>query len=145
VIHYTQFIADLIGQGKLILSNGSNGKITYHDPCYLGRYNSVYQEPRSILQAIPGTRLEEMERSRDTGFCCGGGGGLMWMEEQPGTTKISHMRIEDVIKTGAETVVTACPYCLQMFEDAIDHKNLKDTIKARDLVELVETSMKQPA
>jgi Fe-S oxidoreductase len=143
VIHYTQLIADLIGQGKLTLSNGVNGKITYHDPCYLGRYNSVYQEPRRVLQAIPKMRLEEMERSRDTGFCCGGGGGLMWIEEQPGTTKISHMRIEDVIKTGAETVVTACPYCLQMFEDAIDHKNLKDSLKARDLVELVETSMKQ--
>ena len=144
VVHYTQLIADLIGQGKLKLSNGSNGKITYHDPCYLGRYNNVYQEPRRILQTIPKTRLEEMERSRDTGFCCGGGGGLMWMEEQPGTTKISHMRIEDVIKTGAETVVTACPYCLQMFEDAIEHKNIQDSLKARDLVELVEASMKQP-
>jgi len=68
----------------------------------------------------------------------------MWMEEQPGTTKISHMRLDDVIKTGAETVVTACPYCLQMFEDAIDHKNVKDSTQARDLVELVEASMKKP-
>ena len=143
VVHYTQLIADVIGQGKLTLSNELNSKLTYHDPCYLGRYNSVYQEPRGILQMIPKTTLKEMERSRDTGFCCGGGGGLMWMEEQPGTTKISHMRIEDVIKTGAETVVTACPYCLQMFEDAIEHKNIKDSLKARDLVELVEAAMKQ--
>jgi Fe-S oxidoreductase len=84
-----------------------------------------------------------MERSRDTGFCCGGGGGLMWIEEQPGTTKINQMRLEDALKTGAETVVTACPYCLQMFEDSIEHKGVKDSLKARDLVELVEASMKQ--
>ena len=143
VVHYTQLIADLIRQGKLKLTNELNSKLTYHDPCYLGRYNSVYLEPRRILQAIPKTKLEEMERSRDTGFCCGGGGGLMWIEEQPGTTKINQMRLEDALKTGAETVVTACPYCLQMFEDSIEHKGLKDSLKARDLVELVEAAMKQ--
>jgi Fe-S oxidoreductase len=143
VVHYTQLIADLITQGRLKLTNELNSKLTYHDPCYLGRYNSVYLEPRRILQAIPKTKLEEMERSRSTGFCCGGGGGLMWIEEQPGTTKINQMRLEDVLKTGADTVVTACPYCLQMFEDSIEHKDMKDSLKARDLVELVEAAMKQ--
>jgi Fe-S oxidoreductase len=143
VVHYTELIADLIRQGKLKLTNELNSKLTYHDPCYLGRYNSVYTEPRQILQAIPKAKIEEMERSRDMGFCCGGGGGLMWIEEQPGTTKINQIRLEDVIKTGVETVVTACPYCLQMFEDAIDHKEMKDSLKARDLVELVEAAMKQ--
>jgi Fe-S oxidoreductase len=143
VVHYTELIADFISQGKLKLTNELNSKLTYHDPCYLGRYNGVYQEPRRILQAIPKTKLEEMERSRDTGFCCGGGGGLMWIEEQPGTTKINQLRLEDALKTGAETVVTACPYCLQMFEDSIDHKGVKDSLKARDLVELVEEAMKQ--
>jgi Fe-S oxidoreductase len=103
----------------------------------------VYLEPRRILQAIPKAKLEEMERSRNTGFCCGGGGGLMWIEEQPGTTKINQMRLEDVLKTRAETVVTACPYCLQMFEDSIEHKDMKDSLKARDIVELVEAAMKQ--
>jgi Fe-S oxidoreductase len=142
VVHYTELIADLIRQGKLKLTNELNSTLTYHDPCYLGRYNSVYLEPRRILQAIPKTKLEEMERSRDTGFCCGGGGGLMWIEEQPGTTKINQMRLEDALKTGAETVVTACPYCLQMFEDSIEHKGIKDSLKARDLVELVEAAMK---
>jgi len=143
VVHYTQLISDLIRQGKLKLTNELNSTLTYHDPCYLGRYNNVYLEPRGILQAIPKTKLEEMERSRNMGFCCGGGGGLMWIEEQPGTTKISQMRIEDVVKTGADTVVTACPYCLQMFEDSIEHKNIKDSLKATDLVELVEAAMKQ--
>jgi Fe-S oxidoreductase len=143
VVHYTQLIADLIRQGKLKLTNELNSKLTYHDPCYLGRYNGVYQEPRRILQAIPKTKLKEMERSRDTGFCCGGGGGLMWIEEQPGTTKINQMRLEDVLKTGVETVVTACPYCLQMFEDAIDHKEIKESLKARDLIEIVEEAIKK--
>ena len=144
VVHYTQLIADLIKEGRLKLTNELNAKLTYHDPCYLGRYNDVYLEPRRILQAIPKTKLDEMERSRATGFCCGGGGGLMWIEEQPGTTKINQMRLEDALKTGAETVVTACPYCLQMFEDSIEHKGLKDSLKARDLIELVEAAMTKP-
>jgi Fe-S oxidoreductase len=143
VVHYTQLIADLIRQGKLNLTEELNSILTYHDPCYLGRYNSVYLEPRRILQAIPKTKLEEMERSRNKGFCCGGGGGFMWIEEQPGTTKINHMRTEDVLKTGAETVVTACPYCLQMFEESIEQRHMKDSLKARDLIELVEGAMDQ--
>jgi Fe-S oxidoreductase/nitrate reductase gamma subunit len=143
VVHYTQLIADLIRQGKLKLDSERNSVITYHDPCYLGRYNDIYQEPRRILQAIPKTRLEEMERSKNKSFCCGGGGGHMWIEEQPGTTKINQMRIEDVLKTGADTVVTTCPYCLQMFEESIEHKDIKDSLKAKDLVEIVEAAMKQ--
>jgi len=144
VVHYTQLIADFIRQGRLKLTRELNSKLTYHDPCYLGRYNSVYLEPRRILQAIPKANLEEMGRSRNTGFCCGGGGGHMWIEEQPGTTKINQMRLEDVLKTGAETVVTACPYCLQMFEESIEHKEMKDSLKARDLAEIVEGAMKEP-
>jgi Fe-S oxidoreductase len=95
------------------------------------------------LKTIPKVKLEEMARSRDKGFCCGGGGGHMWIEEQPGTTKINQMRLEDALKIGAETVVTACPYCLQMFEESIEHKNMKDSLKAKDLVEIVEAAMKQ--
>jgi Fe-S oxidoreductase len=144
VVHYTQLIAEPISQGKLKLTNELNSKLTYHDPCYLGRYNGVYLEPRRILQAIPGMELEEMERSRNTSFCCGGGGGHMWIEEQPGTTKINQVRIGDVLQTGAETVVTACPYCLQMFEEGIEHREMKDSLKARDLVEIVEAAMTLP-
>ena len=143
VVHYTQLIADLIKQGKLKLTNELNSKITYHDPCYLGRYNDIYQEPRQILKTIPKVKLEEMERSRNKSFCCGGGGGLMWIEEQPGTTKINHVRLEDALKTGADTVVTACPYCLQMFEEGIEHKGIQDKLKVKDLIEIVEATMKQ--
>jgi Fe-S oxidoreductase len=142
VVHYTRFVADLIKQGKLKLTKELNSKITYHDPCYLGRYNNVYEEPRQILQSIAKTKLVEMERSRNTSFCCGGGGGLMWIEEQPGTTKINQMRLDDALKTGAETVVTSCPYCLQMFEESIDHQGIKDKVRAVDLSELVEEAMK---
>ena len=142
VVHYTQFAADLIKQGKLKLTKELNSKITYHDPCYLGRYNNVYEEPRKVLQSISKTKLTEMERSRNTSFCCGGGGGLMWIEEQPGTTKINQMRLDDALKTGAETVVTSCPYCLQMFEESIEHKGIKDKVKVVDLIELVEAAIK---
>jgi Fe-S oxidoreductase len=143
VVHYTQLIAELIRQGKLKLTEELNSILTYHDPCYLGRYNNVYQEPRRVLQAIPRADLKEMERSKSRSLCCGGGGGLMWIEEQAGTTKINQLRLEDVLKTGADTVVTACPYCLQMFEESIESKDIKDSLKARDLVELVEAAMKQ--
>ncbi len=145
VVHYTQFLADLIKQGKLRLPHALNRTVTYQDPCYLSRYHHLYLEPRQILTTLPQLRLNEMSPSRDRGFCCGGGGGHMWIEEQPGTTKINQRRLEDVLKTGAETVVTACPYCLQMFEESIEHKGMKDSLKARDLAELVEEAMKRPS
>jgi Fe-S oxidoreductase len=127
----------------LKLANELNSLFTYHDPCYLSRYNEVYVEPRLIMQNIPKAKLKEMERSRKTTFCCGGGGGHMWIEEQHGTTKINHVRMDEVIKTGAETVVTSCPYCLQMLEEGIEQKGVKDSLKAKDLIEVVEAAMKQ--
>jgi Fe-S oxidoreductase len=142
VVHYTQFIGNLVAQGKLKLANGLNSRVTYHDPCYLGRYNGVYQEPRQILRSIPQTNLVEMERTRNKAFCCGGGGGHMWIEEQSGTTKINQMRLDDALKTGAEQVVTACPYCLQMFEEGIEHKGIKGALKVQDLAEVVEGAIK---
>ncbi len=142
VIHYTELLDDLIKKGKLRPTQEFRSTLTYHDPCYLGRYNGVYSEPRKVLQAIPGVTVREMERSRDMGFCCGGGGGLMWIEEQPGTTKINQIRIEEVVQTRVDTVVAACPYCLQMFEDAIDQRGLKESLRAKDLVEVVEAAMK---
>jgi Fe-S oxidoreductase len=144
LVHYSELLADLVSQGKLKLTNGMNSKVTYHDPCYLGRYNSVYSEPRQILNAIPGATVREMKRSRDKALCCGGGGGHMWIEEQPGTPKINQLRLDDALETGAETVVTACPYCLQMFEESTEHKGVKETLKVRDLVEMVEAAIGQP-
>jgi Fe-S oxidoreductase len=142
VLHYTEVVSDLVKQGKLNLSNGFSSTITYHDPCYLSRYNSVFPEPRQILENMPRATFREMERSKKKTFCCGGGGGHMWIEEQHGTTKINHVRMDEVIKTGVETVVTSCPYCLQMLEEGIDQKGVKDSLKARDLIELVDAAMK---
>jgi len=144
VVHYTQLLANLIGQGSLTLTHGLDSTLTYHDPCYLGRYNGVYREPRQVLEAVPGIKLEEMERSRSTSFCCGGGGGHMWIEEHPGTTKINQLRVEESLRTGAGTLVTACPYCLQMFEEGIERTAVQGSLMARDLVEIVEAAMTQP-
>jgi Fe-S oxidoreductase len=143
VVHYTELIADLVNQGRLKLTNKMDSTVTYHDPCYLSRYNEVFMEPRRVLQAIPKAQLKEMERSKKKTFCCGGGGGHMWIEEQHGTTKINHIRTEEVIETGAETVVTSCPYCLQMLEEGIEQKGVKDSLMAKDLIEVVEAAMKQ--
>lgn len=142
VVHYSELIADLLRQGKLELAQEFPAVLTYHDPCYLGRYNEVYEEPRQILKAVPHGNLREMKRSREMAFCCGGGGGHMWVEEHPGTTKINEKRMEDVLQTGADTLVTACPYCLQMFEEVIDQKGLKERLQARDLAEVVEKVLK---
>ncbi|MBU2608025.1 MAG: 4Fe-4S dicluster domain-containing protein [Chloroflexi bacterium] len=142
VVHYTQLIADLMEQGRLKLTNQLASALCYHDPCYLGRYNSEYSAPRKILRGIPGLSLREMERSYSRSFCCGGGGGHLWIEELPGT-RISEIRINDVLKSGADTVVTACPYCLQMMEEAIESKQIKESLKAMDMAELVENAIRQ--
>ena len=140
VVHYTELISSLIKEGRLKLTKEANSILTYHDPCYLGRYNQIYSAPRDVLQAIPRTSLREMEHSRNQSFCCGGGGGHMWIEESIGR-KINEIRIEDAIKTGADTVVASCPYCLQMLEEGIERKEAKESLKAKDLSELVEKAL----
>lgn len=143
VVHYAEYLIDLVRQGNLKFNNELNALLTYHDPCYLSRYNGVYAEQRSIIQNIPKAKLQEMERSEKTTFCCGGGGGHMWIEEQHGTTKINLVRMEEIIRTGADMVVTSCPYCLQMLEEGIDQKGVKDSMKAKDLAEIVEAAMQK--
>ncbi len=137
VIHHSQFIIDLIANGKLKLGGLDGNKIVaYHDSCYLGRYNDIYQAPRDILKAIGGIEKVEMARCGSTSFCCGGGGGHMWMEEQP-DQRVNVKRTEQVIETKADLVATACPYCLTMFEDGLKTKAVEESIKAMDLSELV--------
>jgi len=140
VIHHTELISDLLEKSTFKLTKDSNSVVTYHDPCYLGRYNGVYSAPRSILHAIPKTTLKEMERSGSKSFCCGGGGVHMWFEQQIGT-KINELRTEEVLKTNAQTVVTSCPYCLQMLEEAIQRKELQTTLKVTDIAELVQQAL----
>ncbi len=137
VIHHTQFITDLIGDGKLKLGGLDGNKVVaYHDSCYLGRYNDIYQPPRDILKAIGGIKKVELARSGPTSFCCGGGGGHMWMEEAP-DQRVNVRRTEQIIEAKVDLVATACPYCLTMFEDGLKTKEVEESIKAMDLSELV--------
>jgi len=142
VFHHTEFIAELIKENKLKIAQ-SNGKvITYQDPCYLGRYNDIYQPPRQILNSIPDTSVVEMQQNRERSFCCGGGGGRMWLEESIGQ-RISEMRIDRAIETNAQTVATACPFCLQMFEDAAKVKGVDESLKVLDIAELISSTLEQ--
>ena len=139
VIHHTVFIAQLLKQGKLRITKGIDGVVTYHDPCYLGRYNDIYQPPRQIISSIPDMTMVKMEHDRKDSFCCGGGGGHMWLEERIGT-RINELRTEQAMETRAQIVVTACPFCLQMFEDGIKAKEAEEQLRVMDIAELVAES-----
>jgi len=140
VIHHSQYIAELLQQGKIKPASVRSGKFTYHDSCYLGRHNDIYEQPREIIKTLTNSNPVEMHRSKRTGFCCGGGGGRFWMEERIGK-RISEMRVEQVMETSADIVASACPYCLQMFEDAIKAKEAEEKLKALDIAELVAASL----
>lgn len=140
VIHYTQFLADALQKGELKLTRPVDKVITYHDSCFLGRANQVYEEPRQVLRAIPGVRLVEMERNRVRSFCCGAGGGRMWMEEKLGN-RINQARTDQAVQAKANWVSTACPYCLTMIGDGIKEKGLEESMSAYDLSELVVQAM----
>jgi len=136
VKHISQVLADTIESGRLKLSKSLLKKITYHDPCYLGRHNGIYDEPRAVLKAIPNAEFVEMPRNRENSFCCGGGGGKIWMEVKAGE-RLSDLRVQEAIETGADILVVACPYCLTNFEDSRKVLNAEDKIQVMDLVELV--------
>ena len=136
VLHHTEMIAELLRTGRLKLSGDAPGEVVYHDSCYLGRYNDLYDPPREVLRAVPGLVLREAERRRHKGFCCGAGGGRMWMEEKLGT-RVNLTRTEQLLATGARTTAVACPYCLTMLTDGIKDKDLTDTHRVVDVAELV--------
>src|SRR3990172_484273 len=128
--------------GKLKAIQMVDSRMAYHDSCYLGRHNGIYDEPRDLARSIPGLSLVEMERRRERGFCCGAGGGHMWLEEEGGR-RINHLRTEQFLEAKADTVGVSCPFCLQMFEEGIKSKGLEDSKKARDLVELLDEATAQ--
>jgi Fe-S oxidoreductase len=139
VIHHTEFVAELLQEDRLRIIKSDRGVVTYHDACYLGRYNDIFAPPRQILRSMPDITLVEMERNQERGFCCGAGGGHMWLEESTGR-RINEMRTEQAIDAKARIVATACPYCLQMFEDGIKAKAAEESLKVMDVVELVAES-----
>jgi Fe-S oxidoreductase len=136
VLHHTEFIAELLRDGRLELQGDGAGQVVWHDSCYLGRYNEVYAPPREILRRVPGLQLMEAPRRRRTGFCCGAGGGRMWMEEHEGT-RVNVERTEQLVATGAKTLASACPYCLTMLSDGIKSKDLDESHRVLDLAEII--------
>jgi len=141
VMHLSQLIARLIKEGKLTPKKDFGGlKVTYHDPCYLGRHSGVYDAPRDILKAIPGIDFVEMGRNREQSMCCGGGGGGLWMEKLKGE-RLSDLRIEEAMATGATVLATSCPYCITMFEDSSRTLNVDEQIKIKDVTELFLESL----
>jgi len=147
VLHYTQLIAELIEQGRLNLSNEVNKKVTYHDPCFLGKQNHVFDEPRAILKAIPGVELVEMDRNRERSLCCEGGGGRMWAEGTNLEERLAFQRVQEAAETGAEILAVACPFCLLTLEDAVKVQGLDEadqdgrTLQVMDIMELVNLAL----
>jgi Fe-S oxidoreductase len=137
IIHISQYLYELINKGKLKLSGEYGKKITYHDPCYLGRHNGIYDEPREILKKVPGLKLIEMPDARIKSLCCGGGGGRIWMET-PKSERFSNLRLEQAVGVGAEVLVTACPYCITNFEDSRLNRENSEAIQIKDITEILQ-------
>lgn len=142
VRHYTQLLLELIKEKRLKPSLKVEKRVTYHDPCYLGRHNGIYEPPRDVLRAIPGIDLIEMERNRENSLCCGGGGGGLW-NEVPAEQRFSVLRVKEAVETGAEIIAAACPYCISMFEDALKTIGKEEEMRVMDVSELLLESLEQ--
>lgn len=140
VIHHAELLEHLVSTRRLVPGAGYKGTVTYHDPCYLGRHNRIFDEPRSVIDAIPGAKQVEMKRCRERGFCCGAGGARMWLEENIGT-RVNMNRTAEALGTGADVVSTACPYCMIMLDDAVRANAKEDEVRVLDLSQLVEESL----
>ena len=136
VVHISQYLFELIHEGRIELSKAYGKKVTYHDPCYLGRHNGIYDEPREALKKIPGLELREMPDSRVDSLCCGGGGGRIWMETLKGE-RFSDLRLEQAIGVGADVLVTSCPYCIANFEDSRITLDVAEKIEVKDITEII--------
>jgi len=136
VLHITQYLGQLVNEGKLKITKEYKHKVTYHDPCYLGRHNGIYDEPRVILKKIPGLKLKEMAESRETSLCCGMGGGRVWMESAK-NERFSDIRLKQAQETGSEILATACPYCITQFEDGRLSLPDSNAIQIKDITEIL--------
>jgi Fe-S oxidoreductase len=141
VVHHTEFISRLIETGQLSLPAGfDTRKLTYHDPCFIGRWNGIYEEPRRVLNVINGDGVTEMRRNKNRSFCCGGGGGRVWMEEKIGK-RINNTRVQEALDTGADALAAACPFCITMFEDGIKNVAAQDHFAVEDIAEVLARAL----
>ena len=140
VYHHSQLLFKLVEEGALRPEKGIGELVTYHDPCYLGRFNNSFDEPRDLLASLPGIRLKEMRRYQDKSFCCGAGGGQMWMEETLGT-RIYLLRTEEALRTAARGIATACPYCLTMLSDGVKDKEVEEKVEVKDIAEFLAEAL----
>lgn len=143
VIHHAVFLQQLIDEGKIKMKESGDFKgkrITYHDSCYLGRANNIYEAPRKVLEALD-AELVEMKRCGSKGMCCGAGGAQMWKEEEKGAIRINHERTNEALETGAGVIASACPYCNTMLTDGIKNKEKEDNVQVLDIAELINASM----
>jgi len=142
VLHHSQFLQQLVDDGKIKLDSNvlSGKKITFHDPCYLGRANGEYKAPRTVLDAIPSVKIE-MERNKSFALCCGAGGGQMFKEAEKGDKEVFIERTEEALKTGCDIIATACPFCMVMMTDGLKYTNKEEEVKNYDIAELVSMSL----
>ncbi|ROL56528.1 4Fe-4S dicluster domain-containing protein [Bacteroidetes/Chlorobi group bacterium Naka2016] len=140
IIHHTQFIETLISSGKIKLKRNSNQRVTYHDSCYLGRYNGIYETPRNIIKNVYDGNFVEVKRSKDKGLCCGAGGGMMFLEETAGK-RVNIERTEELLKVSPNVITSNCPFCMTMLVDGVKAKNLEENVQVKDLAEIVWENM----
>jgi len=140
VLHAGQLVSELIQKKQIVPRYPVDSGVTVHDPCYLGRINHIYDPLRDMCRAVPGTEIKELPRNRENAFCCGGGGGRMWLHESLGR-HINHLRAEEIAQTSVDLVATACPYCLTMLEDGINALELEKPPKVMDIIEMIADSI----
>jgi Fe-S oxidoreductase len=140
VVHITQYLSELMREGKIELTKDYGKKVAYHDPCYLGRHNDIYDEPREALKKVPGLKLNELPESRVDSLCCGGGGGRIWMETIKGE-RFSDLRVQQAIDVEAEVLATSCPYCITNFEDSRLTLDVAEKIEIKDITEIIQESI----
>ena len=141
VQHYTQALAGLAKEDRLKFNGSFAKKVTYHDPCYLGKHNGIFDEPREVLNHVPGVELIEMDRSREKSLCCEGGGGRMWLEGTNPATRLAQFRVQEAIEIGAEVLATACPFCLLTLDEAVKHLNAEEKILVLDIAEIASQAL----
>jgi Fe-S oxidoreductase len=143
VVHISEYLFELVNEGKLKLTGEYGKRITYHDPCYLGRHNGIFDQPREVLKSVPGLELVEMADSRQDSLCCGGGGGGIWMETAKGE-RFADLRLKQAMDVGAEVLATSCPYCITMFEDSRLALEDSEAIEVKDITEIIQEAIGEP-